>query len=56
MRFLYKSDGAETAQLFDLTADLGEKKDVASDHPDRVARMGALLKQIHEDGWSRPRP
>jgi len=53
---IYKADGAETAQLFDLTDDIGEKKDVASEHPEVVAKMAALLKKIREDGSSRPRP
>jgi arylsulfatase A-like enzyme len=46
-------EGTETAQLFDLAEDIGEKKDVAALHPEVVAKMGALLKRIREDGWSR---
>lgn len=34
----------DRAELFDLEADIGETKDVASSHPDKVAELQSLLK------------
>lgn len=41
-------------QLYNLAADLGETKNLAADHPDRVRRMQAALDKIRGDGRSRP--
>jgi arylsulfatase A-like enzyme len=41
-------------QLYNLTSDIGEKNNVASEHPDIVAELSALLKKIRTDGRSRP--
>ena len=40
-------------QLYDLAADLGETKNVASAHPERVKAMSALLQKLREQGRSR---
>jgi len=40
-------------QLYDLQTDLGEKDNVAAEHPDLVREMEALLKKIKEEGRSR---
>ncbi|RPJ52401.1 MAG: arylsulfatase, partial [Acidobacteria bacterium] len=56
----YKSNtdtetGRDTVpQLYDLEADIGEKNNVATQHPDIVQEMEALLKKIRQDGRSRP--
>jgi arylsulfatase A-like enzyme len=42
-------------QLYDLRNDLGERHNLAKEHPERVNEMAALLKKIREDGRSRPR-
>ncbi|MEM8669586.1 MAG: arylsulfatase [Planctomycetota bacterium] len=34
-------------QLFDLSKDLGEKSDVAKDHPDLVKRAAAMMDEAH---------
>ena len=34
-------------ELYDLSKDLGEKKNIADDHPDMVARMKAMMKRSH---------
>ena len=41
-------------QLYDLTTDLREKRNVADQHPDRVKQMRSLLDKIRSDGRSRP--
>ena len=42
-----------TGQLYDLADDLGETKNLASEHPDRVKEMSALLQKLREQGRSR---
>lgn len=44
----------EPYQLFDLAVDLGERWDVAEQHPARVAELTAALQQLREAGRSRP--
>jgi arylsulfatase len=34
-------------ELYNIANDIGEKKDVASDHPEVVARLEAVMKQQH---------
>ena len=41
-------------QLYDLAHDLGETKNVAAEHPERVKAMAARLRSIREAGRSRP--
>lgn len=41
-------------QLFDLTADLAEKKNLASQHPDKVKELTKLLNGYIENGRSTP--
>jgi arylsulfatase A-like enzyme len=41
-------------QLYDLKDDLGEKDNVATEHPRRVQEMAALLRKIRQQGRSRP--
>jgi arylsulfatase A-like enzyme len=41
-------------QLYNLRDDLGEKHDVASEHPEVVKELAGLLKKIKADGRSRP--
>ena len=38
--------------LFDLSADPGQRKNLAKDNPTRVAKMQALLKQYQSQGYS----
>ncbi len=40
-------------QLYNLTQDLGEKQNVATQHPDKVSELSALLRKIRKDGRSR---
>ena len=41
-------------QLYNLRNDLGEKNDVASEHPEVVKELAGLLKKIKADGRTRP--
>lgn len=43
-----------SVQLYDLSTDLGETKNVASEHPDQVAAMIAVMEKLVEDGRSSP--
>lgn len=40
--------GGKNVELYDLTQDLGERKDVAEDHPDVVAKIQKAMKESHE--------
>jgi hypothetical protein len=44
----------EAAQLYNLTDDLGETKNVAAQHPDVVKELTALLQQAREKPRTRP--
>jgi arylsulfatase A len=43
-------------QLYNLRDDLGEKKNVAAQYPQRVTELAALLQKIRQQGRSRPQP
>ena len=51
---------SETPRLFDLRADPGESKDLATQHPERVARLQAAYRrwsaQMADPLWGPPRP
>ncbi len=41
-------------QLYDLANDLGEKNNVAGQHPEKVQELAAQLEKIRQEGRSRP--
>jgi len=41
-------------QLYNLKSDIGEKNNVASEHPEVVQELAALLKKTRDDGHTRP--
>jgi hypothetical protein len=41
-------------ELYDLHADIGEKHDLASQHPELVRELTARLQTIVDNGRSRP--
>jgi len=41
-------------QLYNLKSDIGERHNVASEHPELVRELAALLKKIRDDGHTRP--
>jgi arylsulfatase A-like enzyme len=47
-------DQSQPIQLYDLTRDLGETRNLAAEQPERVAEMQALLEQLITDGRSTP--
>ena len=53
-----KANGASTAKpaLFDLEADIGEKRNVYADHPDVVARLRGYVKAFEEELAQNSRP
>ena len=38
-----------------LVEDIGQRNNLAAEHPERVAELQNLLKQIREQGYSAPR-
>ncbi|MGI9108640.1 MAG: sulfatase family protein [Opitutales bacterium] len=50
----WKYVATQPAQLFDLAADLGETKNLATEQPERVTEMKALLEKLIADGRSTP--
>jgi arylsulfatase A-like enzyme len=45
--------GAPEGQLFDLATDLGERKNLVAEHPDRAAKMRARIQELRTAGRSR---
>ncbi len=46
---------ARPYQLFDLSPDPGEARDVAAEHPDVVERLEATFERFRREGRSAPR-
>jgi arylsulfatase A-like enzyme len=46
--------GLPAVQLYDLSADVGEQRNVQAEHPEIVARLTALLEKYIADGRSTP--
>ncbi len=42
-------------ELYDLNSDLGQRRNLAADHPERIEQMQALLRQLREQGRTAPR-
>lgn len=45
----------QAVQLFNLKEDLGQRRNLASDHPELVERLKDLLRKIQDQGHSAPR-
>jgi hypothetical protein len=48
------AQGLPPTQLYDLSQDIGELKNVAAEHPDIVARLTKLLEHYVAEGRSTP--
>lgn len=46
--------GTDKMELYDVTADIGEEKDVAAEHPELVERIAKIMKEAHtpNEHWS----
>ena len=55
MRYLLPDDDDQPAELFNLVEDIGQRNNLAAEHPERVVELQSLLKQIREQGYSAPR-
>ncbi|MFK8111713.1 MAG: arylsulfatase [Rubripirellula sp.] len=51
----YANDDAEPVELYNLAEDLGQRKNLASQHTKKVSEMQQLLKTIRSQGYSAPR-
>jgi arylsulfatase A len=48
-----ETGASKEAQLYDLKTDITESKNLASQYPERVKEMQAILKKLRDDGRSR---
>ena len=48
-------DDDEPVELYNLKDDIGQRHNLAGKHPDKVARLSALLKKLQDQGHSAPR-
>lgn len=55
MKHGYPADDHQAVELYNLADDIGQRTNVAADHPKRAAEMRATLKRIREQGHSAPR-
>jgi arylsulfatase A-like enzyme len=46
----------DRVQLYDLSTDLGEAKNVAANHPELVAKLTKVMEKLVNDGRSTPGP
>ncbi|MFM1768982.1 MAG: Arylsulfatase [Verrucomicrobiota bacterium] len=48
-------DDPQPVELYNLKDDLGQRHNLAAQHPDQVARLKALLKKLQDQGHTAPR-
>lgn len=51
----YPADNNGSIELYHLSKDIGQRHDVAADHPDMVTELKTLLTRIRDQGHSAPR-
>jgi len=54
-RRAYPADDKGETELYNLKSDLGQKQNLASEHPGKVSELQALLQKIRDQGYSAPR-
>ncbi len=53
---VHNVEGMPAMQLYDLSADIGERTNVIEQHPDIVASLTAELETLVQNGRSTPGP
>lgn len=51
----YEPDDKSPVELYDMEQDIGQRKNLAAEHPETVKELQALLKKLREQGHSAPR-
>lgn len=51
----YPGDDKQPVELYDLANDIGQRHNLAADHPEKVEQMQKLLEKIQKQGYSAPR-
>ena len=51
----YPADNKLPVELYKLKDDIGQKNNIAEEHPDKVTELQALLVEIRKQGHSAPR-
>lgn len=51
----YPGDDGQPVELYNLAKDIGQRKNVAAEHPEKVKQMQDLLAKIQKQGHSAPR-
>lgn len=51
----YPADDKSAVELYNLKDDIGQKKNLAAEHPEKVSHLQALLAKLREQGYSAPR-
>ena len=51
----YPADDDQPVELYNLKDDLGQRRNLAGKHPEKVAELQSLLRTIREQGHSAPR-
>jgi arylsulfatase A len=51
----YPADDQGPVELYDLSSDVGQRHNVADQHPEVVERLRMTLHQIKDQGFSAPR-
>ncbi len=51
----YPADNDAPVELYNLAEDIGQRNDLAGEHPEKVEELKALLAKIREQGHSAPR-
>lgn len=54
-RHQYSADDRQPVELYDLKNDIGQRHNLADQHPAKVAEMKKLIAKIREQGYSAPR-
>ena len=51
----YPADDQQPVELYNLKTDIGQRNNIAKEHPEKVTALKALLKKLQDQGHSAPR-